>query len=611
MITFKDIKRQYNSFRYRWALFTQRSGKRVNQIIDTITIVIAIWCIGNSLWQIGFSASADVVSWLIQANRIAILYFGIIQIYKLFNYWNSGNKIPKSEIGYAIINWLYFYYLPKYGVTTNSWLDYLGHQYALCAFVSIISFNEISRLGITILSKRTSPTLLFIGSFIVIILIGCGLLLMPRSNTGDLSFVNALFTSTSAVCVNGLTSIDVPSTLTTFGQIILLILIQVGGLGVMTFTCFFALSLTGKASFQNRFVIKDLVSVENMTDIFKTLKRIMYVTFVIEIISTWLIYAQLKTAMPDVLDENILFYAAFHAISSFCNAGFSNLDGGLMNTAIIDCRSIQIIVILTVILGSSGFPVQSSLIDWVKLHLRQLFYRFFRKDKQIHNHARLISANNRIIIYTHLALVFIGAIIFFITEYSHTQATDSIGGRCVDSFFLSISTRSVGFNTVDLNALSPITILIMLIFMWIGGAPLSTAGGIKVTTFAIAIMNLRATLKRKETLEAFGRQISRDSILRAFAMIILSIIFIVICAIALKVFDPQISMTQHLFESCSAISTTGLSLNVTGELSVASRLILIVAMFIGRIGILAFVLCFIEPSPRQYYSYPYENIVIQ
>ena len=571
---------------------------------------MAIWCIGNVLWQIGFSTNDETIGWLVRINQLAIPFFGIVQVYKLFNYWNTGSKIPLSEIIYAIITWVYNIYIPPCGTETGGWTDYLAHQYAVCAIVSILSVNELSRLGIMILSKKTSPTLLFIGSFIIIILIGCGLLLMPRSNTGDLSFVDALFTSTSAVCVTGLTVIDVPTSLTTFGQVVLLLLIQLGGLGVMTFTCFFALSLTGRASFHNRFIIKDLVSVENMTDIFKTLKRIMYTTFTIEFVCAWLFYMQIKDSYPDLSQGRVVFIAVFHAISAFCNAGFTNIDGGLMNAAIIDCRAIHIIVAFTVILGSSGFPVQSSLIDWVKIHLRQLFHRLFNKKKKIFNNTRLISAGNRITIYTHLILVGVGMLLFFFTEYNFSQSDDTFGGRLVDSLFLSVSTRSIGFNTVSLDSLSSITVLLMLLLMWIGGAPLSTAGGIKVTTFAIAFMNVRSILKRKDSLECFGRQITHDSVMRAFAMIFLSIFFILACAIILKICDPDIGMTKILFESCSAISTTGLSLNLTGELSTASRVVLIVAMFIGRIGILSFVLCFVSPSSKQYYSYPYENIVI-
>lgn len=667
--TIEFVSRVYYNIHFHISKFIEMFSHPVNLVVDTLTIILAIWCLVNIVWQIGFDVDPATSTRLLIANRNIIGIFAVIQVYKLIGYihgssfdpiriasrrlntrpfrkvarksiktamailwrkfcrrlslrytWRQfvklfkylfvGNRVPLLEIFYAVGNLIYYWYMPPYGQIFGDWHDILWHKYAISGAVTLIAINEISRLGITILGRKTSPTALFIGSFIIIILIGCGLLLMPKSHYGELSFFESLFTATSAVCVNGLSIIDIPSVLTPFGQTIMLILIQVGGIGVMTFTCFFALSLTGRASLQNRFVIKDLVSADNMTDIFQTLKRIMYVTVIIEVISAWFIFDFMVDRVPSMPTEQLAFYSIFHSISAFCNAGFTNIDGGLMNPYIIGLKPLQIILGITVILGGLGFPLQSAAIDWCKCHTKLFFCRLFNiRNKTVYK-SRLINANNRIIFFTHLGLVLIGMLIFFFTENGFTHEGKSFSTRLCDSFFMSVCSRTAGFCIVDLTHMGPITLLTLTILMWIGCAPLSTGGGIKVTTFAVALLNIKSVLRRRSTIEIYGRQISDESVRKAFSVIAISGIVMIVCAILFKVFDPHIGMTRLIFESCSAVFTGGMTLDVTLNLSMASHIVLLVEMFIGRIGILAFAMCFIDPAPKQYYSYPHETVMI-
>ncbi|MCQ2204798.1 MAG: hypothetical protein MJZ15_10190 [Bacteroidales bacterium] len=666
---FEGLVNLYYSVSFHLTKVVEVCRRPVNLVVDTVTVIAALWCIGNIIWQIGFDITPETAHSLLVANRNIIALFAFIQVYKLITYihasafspfktavrransirsrqrrgrsvwrsvrlmWHSfvrklfaqslwqrirqlfaflfvGNVVPVGEVLYSLGNCLYSYYMPPIDAPLVGWEAYIFHRYAIITIVAIIAFNELSRLGITILSRRTNPTALFIGSFIIIILIGCGLLLMPKSNDGSLTFFDALFTATSAVCVNGLSIIDIPNQLTLFGQGVLLILIQVGGIGVMTFTCFFALSLTGKASLQNRFVIKDLVSADNMTDMFQMLKRIMVVTFSIEAICAWFIFNYMELRVPDVPTPTLIFYSAFHSISAFCNAGFSNLDGGMMNPLVAGMRPLQLAIAFTVILGGLGFPLQSAVIDWSKHHIKVFFYRLRGKNYTDIFRSRLINANNRIVFYTHIGLLIIGTIIFMLTESHFTQSDSDWLSRLNDSFFLSVCARTAGFNIVDLNLLGPISLLILTGLMWIGCAPLSTGGGIKVTTFAIFMLNIRSVLQRRDTIEVYGRQISDQSIRRAFAVIGLSGFFMLTCAILLKCFDPQIGFAKLMFEASSAVYTGGMTLDVTTHLSLASHIVLLVSMFIGRIGILSFALCFIDPAPKQYYSYPHENVMV-
>ncbi len=602
-----QLKGMLNNVVYRAMLFFQRFGKRIIRTIDTLTIVLSLWCIGNVVWQIGFKSSPDAVMVMVESNRVAIVFFGIVALLKFSQYIGNLRRIPTSEIIYALLTWAYIVLSHHHGFAHH---DMLREALWVNIAAAAISISEVSRLGIAVLSRRTSPVMLFIGSFLFIIAIGTGLLMMPRCHYMPIGFVDALFTATSSVCVTGLSVVDITQTFTKFGLSVILILVQIGGLGVMTFTCFFALSLNGRSSIQNQIVIRDLVSAESMSSIFSTLKRIFYVTVTIELANAWLIYWQIGGFHPDAPHNELAFTAIFHAISAFCNAGVSNLDGGLNNELMAGNRFLHLLIAFTAFFGGVGFPLQSSAIDWIKHRLRRLFNRITGRGTEQIFRSRLINAGSRLTFYSHLGLLIVGTVIFMISESHFTQADEPLGKRLTDSILLSTFTRSSGFGAFDMAALSPISLLFVGLFMWIGCAPLSTGGGVKVTTFALFMLNLRNALIRKENIEVFGRRISALSIHRAFATVVISIMAIIVSGIILKVLNPAVPFTILLFDSNAALSTAGLTLGNAHDLTLGSQIILIADMFIGRIGVFAFVMCFFHPSEKEYYKYPTENIMI-
>ncbi len=601
------IRRWVNNHVYRTEIFFQKFGKSINHTIDTLTLLSAAWCIGNIIFQLGFQFEADTGERLVESNSVCIVGFGVVQILKLLNYWKSGSRMPITEIAYALLTWIYVV------LSRSADFEYqslLSHRYTINAVAALISVNEISRLGILILGRRTSPTMLFVGSFIFIIGVGTGLLMMPRCHEGELTVLQALFTSTSAVCVTGMSVVDMNSVFTPFGYVILLILIQLGGIGVMTFTCFFALSLSGKSSLSNRMVIRDLISAENMGDIFTTLKRIFYVTLMIEVVSAWLIYFELTRHNPEAERAELIFTSIFHAVSAFCNAGISNLEGGLHNPLTEGNRLLMMIIAATAFIGGVGFPLQSSIIDWVKHRFHRFAWRLFNRGSDRQFRARLINANSRIFFYAHTVLFVLGAGIYLVSEMHHSMRDFSWCDRLLHSSFMSVVSRSAGFDVGDINLFSPVTLMFIAILMWIGCSPLSTGGGVKVTTAAMMLLNLRCALKRKDDIEIFGRRIAPQSIQRAFATVVLSVAAVIVSAIVLKAVNPDISFTRLLFESNAALSTAGISYGLAQQMDDFSQSVLIADMFIGRIGILAFALCFFSPSEKQYYKYPTENIMI-
>lgn len=596
----------FRNYKYHFFLLIQQVGNRYRNILDTITILLSLFTLGNIVWQIGFNVTPDSVNTLLSINTFSVFAFAVIQLLYLMTYYRSSHKTPVSELIYATITWIYVWFLSS---ESAPYQDITHNIYFVTSVVALLSIYEISRLGISILSKRVSPTTLFALSFILIICLGCGLLLMPRCTIGSISFIEALFTATSAVCVSGLSVVNIADTFTPFGQFIIMLLIQVGGIGVMTFTCFFALSVNGKTSFQNRIVIKELISAESITNIFTTLKRIIIVTIIIEALCAWLIF-NLLTSHPTHMEKSVdtMFTAVFHAISAFCNAGFSNFTNGLCESTVCNNYPLLIVVGVTVFIGGSGFPIQSSIIDWVKHHIKKVYYHVTSRQDKLVFQSRLINANERLIFTTHLSLCIAGTIIFFITEYNNPANHGSFQHNLTNSFMLSAMSRTAGFNAVSLTSLTPLSLAFTSMFIWVGCAPLSTGGGIKTSTFALAILNLKRILLRKENIEIYNRRVEPQSIDKAFAVIFLSLLFIASTTIALKVFNPEIAIEKLFFESVSAICTGGMTLDITPILSTSSHMVLILAMFIGRIGILSFLIMFITPAEKQYHKYPYENI---
>lgn len=597
----------FHTFLHHWGNFFDR-------LFISISVLAAIGCIGSVLWQIGFEDDDEVLDFCVHLNSWILLVIGIVQVYKLLGYWRTPNKTPLFEIGYAIFTWAYVFFAKGHnldpGEVMPEWQTWLMNPWIINCTVLVIAFYELSRESLAILTHRFNPMIIFASSFALMIFIGTGLFLMPKAHVGHLSVIDAFFTATSATCITGLTVIDISTQLSFFGQLILMVMVQLGGLGVMSFTSFFALSVTGKASIQNRIIIKDLVSADNISDIFTTLKRIMYVTLTLEAITAWCLYVQIGENMPTLAEEDRVFYALFHAVISFCNAGFSCIPAELNDSFLIHSNGVQWILALTVVFGSAGFPLQSSAIDWVKHKFRVLFIHLFRgKNREIFR-PRLIDASCRLMFWTHLILLVSSTLIFMLTEMGYTQSDNSLWERFTESFFLSINSRSCGMAVEDLNMMAPSTIALVIALMWIGGAPLSTGGGIKVTTFALAMLTLRNAVLGRDNIQIFGRRISRTSIQRAMATIALSVIGILLSYVLVLTFSPDIAPNKALFEVVSGLTTTGLSLGATPDLNTASKIVLILDMFIGRIGLLAFMMIFITPVAEPKVKYPTEGITI-
>ena len=492
--------------------------------------------------------------------------------------------------------------------TTDMILSFSAHYHLINALVIVLFFIELSKFSLTVNELKLSPSLVFILSFILLIFVGAGLLSLPEATTSDISFVDALFTATSAVCVTGLIVLDTAKDFTFFGQVVIMILFQIGGLGIMVFTSFFGFFFKGSYSIENRLFIRDYINENNVNEIYTTLFKIISFTVLVEGFCAFLIYHFTDSAQFSGPGDQ-LFFSLFHAISAFCNAGFSTLSNGLYEEGFREAYNMHLAIALAIVLGGIGFPVVLNYYSYVK-HLIVGYVKSTLGIEKYRHTPRVSSVNTRLVVYTTGILLVIGMVVYAISEQDHTLKGLSPYGKFVTTVFGAVTPRTAGFNTVDMRGLAVPTILVYLFLMWIGASPGSTGGGLKTSTFAVAMLNTFSIASGKTRVEVFRRQISNETLKKAFAVISLSVLVMGFGVFLLMLFDPELPMIDVAFEVFSAFSTVGLTLGITAQLSLGSKLVLMVIMLIGRVGTLTILIAIVRRIGEQRYKYPEETVFI-
>ncbi|WP_051189757.1 TrkH family potassium uptake protein [Daejeonella oryzae] len=454
-----------------------------------------------------------------------------------------------------------------------------------------------------------NPTYLFVLSFLLLISIGTGFLLLPyASSGGTIAFSDAVFMSTSAVCITGLAVFDISKQLSLFGHYVILILIQLGGLGIMTFTGFFGYFLTGRSSFKNQIMFSELMSEKNMSNVLRSLIKIVLLTFFFELMGAILIYASTSPQQFSTNGEHV-FFSVFHSISAFCNAGFSTLSAGLYDQSTRFNYPLQLIIAALFILGGMGFAIILNVQVFLK-RWAVLLYNRVRHGKAIKYKAWVMTFNSKLIFYTTLILLVFGFVSYFFLEYNNTLAEHpTLYGKMVTAFFAGSTPRTAGFNTVDMTAMSFPAIMIVMLLMWIGASPGSTGGGIRTSTIAVATLNIINTGRNQQNINIYKREISDESVRKSFAIISLSLIWLGISIFLLSLTDGDKGLIALAFESFSAYSTVGLSIGITPSLSTAGKYILASTMFLGRVGTLTLLIALIKNIHPRPYQYPEEHVL--
>jgi potassium uptake TrkH family protein len=588
--------------------FKKKSGAKVLiKRIARIPIVVSILAIIAFFYDFGFEHQYDIKVFLISVYLISI-FIGIVSLAVRYFFKDYRPRLKSSPFDFVLFLFLIFILLNQYGYFTNNLPGILNHKIWLYAAVFLVFIREFSALKVELRKAYLNPAQLFVLSFLTLIILGSFLLLLPKATVSGIGLIDALFTSTSAVCVTGLVVVDTGSSFTEFGHIIIALLIQLGGLGIMTFASYFSYFFKGGSSYENQLALRDITNAEKISDVFSILKKIIVLTFLIEGTGALLIFETLDSSViPSVYDR--VFFSGFHAISGFCNAGFSTLQNSFYEEAFQLNYPLHLIISFLIILGGLGFPIVFNLFRYLKLKVISA-YLFLLRRKNTNTTPRLININTRIVLITSLVLTVFGAIAFYILEYNNTLASHNQTGKVVTAFFGSVTTRTAGFNTVDTGALNLHTILIMMFLMWVGASPASTGGGIKTSTFAVAILNTISIARGKTRLELFNREIPNSSVERAYAIILLSIFVISISILLISFFDSDKELLNISFECISAYATVGLSRGITADLSSASKLVLILTMFIGRVSMLTLLIALFKRVSSEAYRLPSENILI-
>jgi len=448
----------------------------------------------------------------------------------------------------------------------------------------------------TFLSRFLSPQRIFILSFSAMIVIGTFLLWSPFSATHrPLRFVDALFTSTSAVCVTGLVVIDIGKDLTTLGQVITIFLFQIGGLGIITFSTVFFVLMGRGLSFKGREIVQSTLLHTPRRDFSKIAVGVLWFTFIFESIGTLLLFIRFSFDFPL---GTALYYAVYHAISAFNNCGYSLFSDNLMGYQ--GDLIVNLTIMGLIVFGGIGFIVKYEILSYL---------RGVQKKLSIHT---------KIVIITTAILIISGSILFYLFERNHMMKDVPVLTKILVSLFQSITPRTAGFNTIDISALTNATVLLLLILMFIGASPGSTGGGVKTTSAALLLLMIWNRLKGNEEVNAFNRTIPRENISRTISIIFASAFTVSIITSILLIsgtggLPPEGSrhfFVEYLFETVSAFGTVGLSMGVTPKLSDTQKVAIIFMMFAGRVGPLTLAFSLSRASGKRGLTYAEEGVMV-
>ena len=539
---------------------------------------------------------------------IALFVLGQSYFYRLISIYKEVSRGRRQLEGFLIVL-LHFCAAIQFG-WMDSWTWLQAYEVILTnILICILFFIDLSRISLSVNKMAIHPAMVFILSFLLLILIGTLLLKLPNATTNGITWIDALFTSTSAVCVTGLIVVDTATVFTGMGKTIIMILFQIGGLGMMTFTSFFGFFFKGSQSLQSQLFLKDYINEDNISKVGSTLIKIILFTVVFELLMAGLIFNLVEDSLFKSISEQA-FFALFHSISAFCNAGFSTLTNGLYEPGYRLEYHVHLILAICIIVGGIGFPVIVSFAQVLKRVCINWFNIWMKKDSMYHHTPRIFNINTSLTTVSTLILLVVGFITYWIFEEQNTLAGLEGYGKFVTAFFGSVTPRTAGFNTVDMTQLAVPTVLIYLILMWIGASPGSTGGGLKTTTFAVAVLNAISIAKGKDRVEVFNRQIDPETVRKAFAVMLLSFIVIGLGVFLVLFFNPELDVLDVAFEVFSAFSTVGLSLGITAKLTTGSKLVIALIMFLGRVGTLTVLVAFIKKTRSLRYKYPQEGVFI-
>ncbi|MEG1545317.1 MAG: potassium transporter TrkG, partial [Tannerellaceae bacterium] len=437
------------SFSFQYRMYITSINTALHLLAEGIILLASLAALFALVYQFGFVLRPDISQELYRTHIYILLAFFIgITI----RYVSRFNDVIQEKMLYTDLS-IYFCLFAVLsakvffrGVIAHSlpYLSFLTAPMLTYLLMLVLSIIHLSRQTFTLMQTRIKASLLFLLSFVFLILVGAGLLMLPNATNTPIQFIDALFISTTSVCVTGLTTVDVGSTFTQTGYVIIMLLIQIGGIGVMTFTSFFALSFMGRSSFNSKLMLKDMLNEDRIGGLFRVILNILFVTLFIEGIGAYFIYMEIRGLLPGGMREE-LFYAVFHAISAFCNAGISTLNGNMFDPLVVHLYNLHVWIGLLIIFGGLGFPIVFNYLKLLKhLCVNGIRIALGRQKHYIHM-PRIINVHTYIVMVTTLILVVGGTAFYLLFETNNTLAGLSTQGKLANAFLGAVTPRTAGF----------------------------------------------------------------------------------------------------------------------------------------------------------------------
>jgi potassium uptake TrkH family protein len=578
----------------------------IDRLLGRLLIVAAFLAAASLVAQYGFFLPEKYLGYLIDLD-IAIITFFIAE-----NFLRLA--ISREKLAYIRSHWLDFTFIALFSAQIIS-LRFYADSEIVSNFLVRLDIRSLTKayiiavqlyIGAVLFTKTidankfivrlnlTAPQLVLL-SFGAAIAIGTLLLLMPRASaTGNsMPVIDALFTATSATCVTGLIVVDTGTYFSRLGQGIILFLIQLGGMGIMSLVAFSAVVMGRGIGMRQRAVMKDILSSDFVGEVTRLLRNIVLITGLCEVAGVLVLSRVWASDFSSPFTT--FYYSLFHSISAFCNAGFSLFIDSLEGFAG------RVDVVLTfaalIVIGGLGFMVVSNVFSFLVGRVR---------GNRVH--ARL-SLHSRTVLVTSALLLVLGTVVFFLLEASRPIAGVSPGHQMLSAFFTSVTARTAGFSTTAMGRIAVPSSLVVILLMFIGASPGGTGGGTKTSTIAVLIATIRSILRGRPSVEMFRRSVPQDIVNKAICVVILSVGLVFASSVVISVAEKQ-PLTEVLFESVSAFGTVGLSRGLTRDLTMVSKIVIIMTMFFGRIGPLTLGLAIRQRTREMSYSYPAERLMI-
>ena len=586
------------------------SKPAVIRVLRYISVPLSIGAVASLLIRHGFALTSDqidLVDWLLKSTIGFYIFKYLVEFFYSFSplQYLKDTKWEALLMLYMLANIISINFFQREILTSigRYWglgeLDEFFMVFIQGYFLLFVAL-EVGKASRLLPQLKISPPLLLVSSFILLMIVGAGLLWMPEmtEDGSGLTLKEALFTSVSAVSVTGLNIVDVATVLSFKGKFVVMVLIQLGGLNFIAFASIFALLANPGLGTKYKSLLKTNYSSDSLEGSVNLIREIFRFSFFFEFAAALLLFFSWGD-VPFQSTGQRIFYSIFHSVSAFNNAGFTLFSEGMTNPALVYNVPFVLIISFTIILGGLGFGTIHDLFS-------SQAFRARRKNPWKHLHV-----NTKIALYAALILIPAGTIIFGILEYNSTLFQMDGGNRVLTAFFQSVTTRTAGFNTVDFGALALPTILIVIVLMFIGGSSGSTAGGIKTSTFALVFVNALATIRGRKRVEMFRFTIPVELLNLALSAFLFSASSILIGIFLLTITDGHMGLARIAFEEVSAFCTVGLSTGITSELSTAGQTILMISMLIGRVGTvtLAFALTSRKKESHDY-TYPKANVQV-